>query len=120
MYFYQQQRFLFLLCLQIMKLDQLLCYHLRWYLHLMHYDQEQYFLFQFFVCLYVWSSGMHVFKRILPSEKSSLLRGCKDAKEEEKEFEQTSMQLSDNQVVTDEINSNDSPFYYWLDIYDQF
>ena len=38
----------------------------------------------------------------------------------EKEFEQTSMQLSDNQVVTDEINSNDSPFYYWLDIYDQF
>ena len=38
----------------------------------------------------------------------------------EKEFEQTSMQLSDNQVVTDEIDSNDSPFYYWLDIYDQF
>ena len=38
----------------------------------------------------------------------------------EKEFEQASMQISENQVVTDEIKSNDLPFYYWLDIYDQF
>ena len=38
----------------------------------------------------------------------------------EKEYEQTVMQISDNQIIYDELTDKGSPFHYWLDIYDQF
>lgn len=38
----------------------------------------------------------------------------------EKEYEQTVIQISDNQIIYDELIDKGSPFHYWLDIYDQF